>query len=295
MPVRAFNASVPVELQLTEYSCAVGATFWFLRSLNVDVTQPALQDLMVPALVSPDLGLLDGSGSSIARFLRDQFGLVAANVPAVSFDDVASRAGRGPIAMGGHCWHGNADGSATGHWVGVRGFDGAQLLLANPGGTGPSFGQQTLARPDFLRRGAFSAVWLAGTAAPGRTFSVANTGGQGALLRADPNTVATILGSLAEGTVVSGADHAWRLLTGIDGDDGWMADEFLASADGQFQVANTSGQGANLRREPDPASAVIKVLPEGTPVNAADHAWRQVTTADGTRAWIANDLLVAHS
>jgi SH3-like domain-containing protein len=295
MPVQVFNAALPVELQLTDFSCAVGATFWFLRSIEVDLTQQALQDLMVPTLVSPDLGLLDGTGAGIARFLRDHFGLATTNAPKVSFDDVAARAGQQPIVMGGHAWYISAEGRATGHWVGVRGFDGTQLLLANPGGTGPNFGQQTLDRAGFRQRGGFSAVWMDVSGGAGPSFRVADTQGEGAHLRSDPNTTADVIQTLPEGTLVNGAEHAWRQLTNVDGDDGWLADAFMVSASGQFQVANTNGQGANLRRQPDTNGAFIKLVPEATIVNGAEHAWRHVTTADGTAGWIANDFLIAET
>ena len=73
MPV-LFNAAARLKLQLTVFSCSVGATFWCRRSLGVDITQAALQEQMVPDLVLPDLGLLDSSGATVARLLRDRFG-----------------------------------------------------------------------------------------------------------------------------------------------------------------------------------------------------------------------------
>src|SRR5215475_4463926 len=95
-----FDATVPVELQLTDYSCSVGATFWCLRSIGVSLTQQDLQNAMVPGLVSQQLGLLDGSGTAIVGLLRGQFGLTANNTSPVSFDEVARRAGSQPIAIG---------------------------------------------------------------------------------------------------------------------------------------------------------------------------------------------------
>src|SRR4029453_4087364 len=94
MPIGLFNSVAPIELQLTDYSCSVGATYWCLRSVGVDITQQSLQDMMVPSIVSPDLGLLDSSGVAIARLLRERFGLPAQNVPLISFDEVGGRAGR---------------------------------------------------------------------------------------------------------------------------------------------------------------------------------------------------------
>ena len=83
-----FDWTVPVEAQLTNYSCAVGATFWCLRTLGVDLTQPDLQDVMVPTLVSPEVGLLDGSGTTIAQLLSERYALPATSQMPVSFDEV---------------------------------------------------------------------------------------------------------------------------------------------------------------------------------------------------------------
>jgi len=291
MPELTFNAAVPVEPQLTPFSCSVGATFWCLRSLGQDISQAALQSIMVPALVSPELGLLDASGSTIARLLRDRFGLSAMNANPVSFDAVAGRAGTQPMLIGGRRWH--AD---TGHWVAVRGFEGQRLLLANPGGNGPNFGQQSLDRDDFAARGSFSAVFIdtGGVAAvTGRQFRIANTDGQGANLRAEPSVLSQTIRALPEGVTVSGGEHAWRQVTDDSGMRGWMASEFLVAVVGGFKVANTDGHGANLRSAPDTsAQPPIKLVAEGAPLSGDEHAWRQVTDTDGTFGWIANELLL---
>ena len=60
-----FDASIPVPLQLNDFSCSVGATFWCLQSLGSQLSQQQLEDIMVPALVSPEVGLLDATGATI--------------------------------------------------------------------------------------------------------------------------------------------------------------------------------------------------------------------------------------
>ena len=110
-----FDATIPVELQLTPYSCSVGATYWCLRSIGVSLSQQDLESVMAPGLVSSDLGLLDGSGASIARLLRDRYGLSATNSSPVTFGQLCARAGQQPIAIGGSRWFVDANG-ATGHW-----------------------------------------------------------------------------------------------------------------------------------------------------------------------------------
>ncbi len=298
MPVQLFNSAAPIELQLTDFSCSVGATFWCLQSLGEDITQKALQAIMVPDLVSPELGLLDSSGATIARLLRDRFGLAASNANPVSFDDVAARAGKQPLLIGGRQWH-----AGIGHWVAVRGFDGQRLVLANPGGNGPNFGQQSLDRDDFVNRGSFSAVFIeTGGPAPlpagpiaapaGRPFRVANTDGQGANLRPEPNASAQAIRALRDGSIVSGGEHAWRQVADDSGAHGWMANEFLIAANGHYTVANTDGHGANLRSAPETAAQpAIKLVPEGAQVSGEEHAWRQVTAADGSAGWMAEEFL----
>jgi SH3-like domain-containing protein len=292
-----FDSTVPVELQLNDYSCSVGATYWCLRSLGVSLTQQDLEGAMVPGLVSQQLGLLDGSGTGIVSLLRARFGLGASNTSPVSFDDVVARAGSQPIAIGGHRWYVGPDGSVVGHWVAVRGFDGARLLLANPGGTGPNFGQQALDRAAWDQRAPFAAVWIdasvAATARAGIALRVANTDGQGVRVRSTPSTSGTVVVALAEGAAVGGADHAWRAVSAADGAAGWFANEFLAAADaGAFVVANTGGTGANLRPGPTTDGAPIKLLAEGTRLSGDDHAWRRITDQSGTGGWVADEFLV---
>jgi hypothetical protein len=152
-----FNASAPLELQLTTFSCSVGATFWCLRSLGVAITHGGLQELMVPGLVSPDVGLLDSSGATIARLLRDRFGLQATNLGQVSFEVGARRAGRQPMAIGGRRWH-------------VSGDDHAWRQVTTAGG----------------ERGWIASEFLARA---GDGYRVANTEANGANLRHQPGVV----------------------------------------------------------------------------------------------------------
>jgi SH3-like domain-containing protein len=296
-----FDATVPVELQLNDYSCSVGATYWCLRSIGVSLTQQDLEAAMVPGLVSQQDGLLDGTGTGIVGLLRRQFGLTASNTSPVNFDDVVGRAGTQPIAIGGHRWYVDADGNVTGHWVAVRGFDGSQLLLANPGGSGPHFGQQTLDRAAWDQRAPFAAVWIAaGATVPaspvGVSLRVANTDGMGVRVRGEPATSAAVVCSLADGELVTGESHAWRAVTDADGTAGWLANEFLAAADsGAFVVANTGGTGANLRPGPSTDGTSIRLEAEGTRLTGADHAWRKVSDQSGNNGWIADEFLVSAS
>src|SRR4051812_17491762 len=153
--MRVFDRAAATVLQPDDFSCSICTATWCLQSIGIDVTQGALRGLMIPGLVTSEVGLLDGSGAGIAALFRDRFGLQADNQHLASFDDVAARAGRQPLAIGGHRWW-----NGIGHWVGVRGFEDGEIVLANPGGTGPHFGQQRLDRAAFDERGPFSMVWI---------------------------------------------------------------------------------------------------------------------------------------
>ena len=151
-----FNANTPTELQVQDWTCSIRSTMWCLKSIGIAVTPAEAQDAMSPRYCNSDVGLLDASGAGIVQVLRDRWGIEAFNRNPVSFDDVAGWAGRYPVALGGRAW---------GHWTAVRGFiaspdegGGERLVLANPGGTGPRFGQQTLSRQQFADLGSFSAV-----------------------------------------------------------------------------------------------------------------------------------------
>ena len=65
------------------------------------------------------------------------------------------------------------------------------------------------------------------------------------------------------------------------------------------RVANTDGQGANLRAEPSAASRRIKVVREGTELEligsetrAEGRTWRNVRDEDGQTGWVLSEFLV---
>lgn len=148
---RRFNPNTPTELQQQDWTCSIRSVMWMLKSIGVAVTADEAQDVMSPRYVNSALGLLDASGAGVVRVLRDHWGVAAFNKNPISFDEVAALAGTVPLMIGGRAW---------GHWTAVRGFDGERLVLANPGGTGPRYGQQTLDRDQFRTLGSFSAVWI---------------------------------------------------------------------------------------------------------------------------------------
>jgi hypothetical protein len=197
-----FNADLATELQKLQWTCSIRSTTWCLKSIGIAITAEELHDLMVPGLANEDLGLLNASGAGIVQLISDRWNLDAHNQAPVSFDEVAARAGRQPVAIGGRNW----GGPGLGHWSAVRGLDGAgNIRLANPAGTGPKFGQQTLSPDQFAAMGPFSAVWidLEGavvdpTPLP-NPFRVSGTEGHDLRVRQEPSTEAAVAGSVPEG------------------------------------------------------------------------------------------------
>lgn len=151
IPRDRFDPTIPTELQVQDWTCSIRSTMWMLKSIGVAVTPAEAQDAMSPRYVNSAVGLLDATGAGIVEVLGSVWGVSSFNRAPVTFDDVAGWAGRCPVAIGGRIW---------GHWSAVRGYDAERerLVLANPGGTGPRYGQQSLDRQQFAELGWFSAV-----------------------------------------------------------------------------------------------------------------------------------------
>jgi len=299
--IQTYDSSFPVQIQPDDFSCSIYTAAWVLQSVGIDVPPETMRGFMVPGLVSAQLGLLDRTGAGLVRLFRDQFGLDASNRE-VSFDELAERAGQQPIALGGHNWS-----NGVGHWVGVRRFDGSSLILANPGGTGPRFGQQALDQAAWNARAPFSAVFVevdgsgGGSIGPAPVVSesfvsagrykVRDTDGQTLSVRKQPSVAATRIGSLSEMTIVDGSEFAWRQVTTSSGQTGWIADSFLQGSGSAFQAAGTGGSGVRIRSAPSAASNQIGSLEEGGTIQGAEFAFRQIRTDDGTIGWAADAFL----
>lgn len=151
---RTFDPTFPVQIQRQDWTCSIRTTMMLLDSIGIEVSPDEAQDAMSPRYVTPARGLLDARGNGIVEVLRDRWNVEAFNDDAATFDEVAAKAGQQPVALGLRNW----GGPGLGHWAAVRGFDGSRLILANPGGTGPLFGQQALTREQFDARGPASMV-----------------------------------------------------------------------------------------------------------------------------------------
>jgi len=136
----------------------------------------------------------------------------------------------------------------------------------------------------------------------------------GVRLREQPSTSATILienlglGAIVTAVsdgVVNGSGLIWRHVRASDGQEGFVANEFLAPAvngtsdtgGGRFTVI---ADGARMRAQPSTSATIlIENLGLGATVtavsddvaNADGHTWRHVQASDGQVGWVADDLL----
>jgi hypothetical protein len=164
-----YNPSQPPERQVQDWTCSIRATAWVLKSLGLPVDIGALQDEMSPKYVTPEVGLLDGTGAGIAEVLR-------AHLPAdwaprvhvferISWPELWSLAGQGPIALGLHGAY---------HWLDVaqQRADG-DLDAPNPAPKYPAAAPigDVLSAAEMTAWGPASAVWINAVAAavPGQT------------------------------------------------------------------------------------------------------------------------------
>jgi hypothetical protein len=139
---------------------------WLLRSIgrNPDKDDPQgdpwLMSQLVPAIISPQVGLQDASGAQLAAWITQTYGaemgFVAHSAPLVTFDDVLAGAGVNPTLIGGRRWN---------HWSGVRKLNAdGTLAIANPSDGWQGVGQ-TMSRAQFSALGDFSAIWIDRTGA----------------------------------------------------------------------------------------------------------------------------------
>lgn len=67
----------------------------------------------------------------------------------------------------------------------------------------------------------------------------------------------------------------------------------------RMKIANTDGQGANMRQRPSTTAPVLRTLAEGTVVdaiggdtNAEGRNWRNIRDVNGQTGWVASELIV---
>jgi hypothetical protein len=134
--------------QQYDWDCSAAATAWLGRSTGWGWQETDVAYEFVRAgIATPRVGLLDGTGVGIVRWLANQ-PYPAGNLR-VTYDQVVDLVRECPLIMGSSNWY---------HWTGVRGVsDSGVLSLANsaPGWAGI---WQTMDRTRFDTFGDFYAV-----------------------------------------------------------------------------------------------------------------------------------------
>lgn len=136
--------------QQRDWDCSAAATAWMGRSIGwgwaeLDVAYA----FQAQGIATPQLGLLDGTGAGIVRWLAQQ--PLSARNTRVDWGMLLDRDWSCPLIMGSSQWY---------HWTGVRGFDQDQnLLLAN---SAPGWGDiySTMSAGQFAYFGDFWGVYL---------------------------------------------------------------------------------------------------------------------------------------
>lgn len=150
-----FNPSEPAPQQQDDWSCSVHTATWMLRATGSRETLSSVMNHMLARKqVTQASGLSDASGAGLADTLRE----LAKDGPSIgstgdaTFEEVAARAGRMAVGIGGRAWN---------HWSGVRGYDAHRdvLLLANSATSWQHVGDE-MDRGEFARLGAMSMVWM---------------------------------------------------------------------------------------------------------------------------------------
>jgi hypothetical protein len=165
MPKIVFDPTYPAVLQDDDWSCAPTALTWAFRAIGrTPATNWIEGDMLARGLVSRADGLLDRSGAGIVRWIEiddaehyGSDGYTANNQFGITWDQLVPEIDPHapyPMLLGLPNW--NLAGE--GHWVGIRGFGGGRIQLANPD-TGATFGQSSLSRSEFdLRQGSGATI-----------------------------------------------------------------------------------------------------------------------------------------
>lgn len=118
-----FDPNTPQYPQTLDWSCSACSLAWLNRAMGIQIAQDeyaAVDYIGDPDNINSIYGLMDASGGRLRDCLREQ-GVAAVN-GWWTWDQAAQLATAMGLLIGGVGWN---------HWVGVRGFDGVQLQLAN--------------------------------------------------------------------------------------------------------------------------------------------------------------------
>ena len=150
-----YNPNQTALRQDMDWTCSINSAAWALESVGIPITKQELGAIMVNMnMVSPELGLHDGSGGQLSRLMADISGLPAHN-EWLSGDDgwarLQSVAGDGPVAMGS---------STLYHWLAIRYAEDEYTCAGmNPAPGYRNVGDQ-ISRADFDTWAPWAAIWL---------------------------------------------------------------------------------------------------------------------------------------
>lgn len=118
-----FNPNEPQPRQTLDWSCSACSLSWLHRAMGIQIAQDeysAIEYIGDPDNINSVYGLMDASGGRLRECLREQ-GVAAAN-GWWTWDQAVGLSTHMGLLIGGVNWN---------HWVGVRGWDGSSLQLAN--------------------------------------------------------------------------------------------------------------------------------------------------------------------
>jgi hypothetical protein len=143
-----YDPWTPQQNQRKDWDCSAAATAWMGRSLGWGWAElDVAYEFQSRGIATPQLGLLDGTGAGIVRWLSLQ-PMPATNF-VVQFDDAVDLVANCPLIMGS---------STLYHWLGVRTWNASgDLELAN---SAPGWGSvyQSMTRATFDRLAPWWAV-----------------------------------------------------------------------------------------------------------------------------------------
>lgn len=124
-----YNSGAVIRGQSWDWDCSAAATAWMGRSIGWNwIESDVAYEFVRAGIATPQLGLLDGTGVGIVRWLSLQ--PFEATNQRVHYEDLPGLTAGCPLIMGSTRWY---------HWVGVRSVDqNGVIQLANsaPGWAG---------------------------------------------------------------------------------------------------------------------------------------------------------------
>jgi len=118
-----YDPDAPPERQEANWNCSCASAAWALQSLGFDKSeQEVTSEMLARGLVTPEWGLMDGSGAGLAQYVRDVTGLPVVN-RWLTWADINAASGYGPICQGSNSMY---------HWSAIRYVEDEIVRMMNP-------------------------------------------------------------------------------------------------------------------------------------------------------------------